>query len=160
MGPVPAVRSALQKAGVELRDIDLFELNEAFAAQAVAVGRELAVPEDRLNVNGGAIAIGTSHRRQRDTPPRHAALRDGKRDVNLGVAALCMVAGRGSRWSWSEASHVARCATTAEVACWRIDSSEDTFIDTHPWPVLCAKEHDPRIRDHRLRHPADGALIG
>src|SRR5207253_2071279 len=58
MGPVPAVRSALQRAGVELRDIELFELNEAFAAQSVAVGRELAIPEDRLNVNGGAIALG------------------------------------------------------------------------------------------------------
>ncbi|HEX4578386.1 MAG TPA: acetyl-CoA C-acetyltransferase, partial [Candidatus Dormibacteraeota bacterium] len=58
MGPVPAVRAALERAGLTVKDIDLFELNEAFAAQSVAVGRELAVPDEKLNVNGGAIAIG------------------------------------------------------------------------------------------------------
>jgi acetyl-CoA C-acetyltransferase len=95
MGPVPAVRAALQKAGVELRDIDLFELNEAFAAQAVAVGRELAVPEDRLNVNGGAIAIGhpigASGARILVTLLYEMA----KRDAHLGVAALCIGGGQG-----------------------------------------------------------------
>ena len=95
MGPVPAVRGALQKAGVELRDIDLFELNEAFAAQAVAVGRELAVPEDRLNVNGGAIAIGhpigASGTRILVTLLHEMS----KRDVHLGVAALCIGGGQG-----------------------------------------------------------------
>jgi acetyl-CoA C-acetyltransferase len=95
MGPVPAVRSALQKAGVELRDIDLFELNEAFAAQSVAVGRELAIPEDRLNVNGGAIAlghpIGASGTRILVTLLYAMA----KRDAQLGVAALCIGGGQG-----------------------------------------------------------------
>ena len=95
MGPVPSVKLALQKAGVELRDIDLFELNEAFAAQSVAVGRELAIPEDKLNVNGGAIAlghpIGASGTRILVTL-LHEML---KRDAHLGVAALCIGGGQG-----------------------------------------------------------------
>jgi len=95
MGPVPAVRSALDRAGVSLRDVDLFELNEAFAAQSVAVARELALPEDRVNVNGGAIAlghpIGASGTRILVTLLHEMA----KRDVQLGVAALCIGGGQG-----------------------------------------------------------------
>ena len=95
MGPVPAVKLALSKAGVELRDIDLFELNEAFAAQSVAVGRELAIPDDRLNVNGGAIAlghpIGASGTRILVTLLHEME----KRDAHLGVAALCIGGGQG-----------------------------------------------------------------
>ena len=58
IGPVAAVPKALKLAGLELSDIDLFELNEAFAAQALAVVRELGIPMEKLNVNGGAIALG------------------------------------------------------------------------------------------------------
>jgi acetyl-CoA C-acetyltransferase len=58
MGPVPAVRKALAKSGLELKDIDLIEANEAFASQAVAVGRELGFDWERTNVNGGALALG------------------------------------------------------------------------------------------------------
>ena len=58
IGPVAAVPKALKLAGLELADIDLFELNEAFAAQALAVVRELGIPMEKLNVNGGAIALG------------------------------------------------------------------------------------------------------
>ena len=57
-GPVPATRVALQKAGLKLDDIDLIELNEAFAAQALAVVKELGINPEKLNVNGGAIALG------------------------------------------------------------------------------------------------------
>jgi acetyl-CoA acetyltransferase family protein len=57
-GPVPATRIALQKAGLALDDIDLIELNEAFAAQALAVVKELGIDREKLNVNGGAIALG------------------------------------------------------------------------------------------------------
>lgn len=57
-GPVPASRLALQKAGLTLEDMDLIELNEAFAAQALAVVKELGIPMEKLNVNGGAIALG------------------------------------------------------------------------------------------------------
>ena len=58
IGPVPAVRKLLDRAGVSIDDVDLVELNEAFASQSVAVARELGIDESRLNVNGGAIAIG------------------------------------------------------------------------------------------------------
>ena len=58
VGPIPASKKALDKAGLTVDDIDLFEANEAFAAQSVAVGRELQIPEEKLNVNGGAIALG------------------------------------------------------------------------------------------------------
>jgi acetyl-CoA C-acetyltransferase len=95
MGPVPAVKAALEKAGASLRDVDLFELNEAFAAQSVAVSRELALPEDRVNVNGGAIAlghpIGASGARILVTLLHEM----GKRDAQLGVAALCIGGGQG-----------------------------------------------------------------
>jgi len=58
IAPVAAVRQAVQKAGLALKDIDLFEMNEAFAAQMLACGKELGLDESRVNVNGGAIAIG------------------------------------------------------------------------------------------------------
>lgn len=95
MGPVPAVRLALQRAGLELKDIELFELNEAFAAQSCAVGRELAIPDEKLNVNGGAIAlghpIGASGTRVLVTLLYEMI----KRDVHLGLAALCIGGGQG-----------------------------------------------------------------
>ena len=58
MGPVPAVRQALTRAGLQISDMDVIESNEAFAAQALAVARELDLPEDRTNPNGGAVALG------------------------------------------------------------------------------------------------------
>jgi acetyl-CoA acyltransferase len=58
IGPIEAVPKVLKVAGLRLEDIDLFELNEAFAAQALAVVRELKIPIEKLNVNGGAIALG------------------------------------------------------------------------------------------------------
>jgi len=58
VGPVQAIPKALKIAGLELKDIDLIELNEAFAAQALAVVKELGINQDKLNVNGGAIALG------------------------------------------------------------------------------------------------------
>src|SRR3546814_3468700 len=58
IGPVPSSRRALEKAGWTIADLDLIEANEAFASQALAVGKELGWEQDRVNVNGGAIAIG------------------------------------------------------------------------------------------------------
>ena len=58
IGPVPSTQKALSRAGLSVTDIDLFELNEAFAAQSLSVVKELGVPQDRLNLDGGAIALG------------------------------------------------------------------------------------------------------
>jgi acetyl-CoA C-acetyltransferase len=95
IGPVPAVRKALERAGLQLSDIDLFELNEAFAAQSVAVVRELGVDPARVNVNGGAIAlghpIGASGARVLTT--LLYALR--ARKLRRGVASLCIGGGMG-----------------------------------------------------------------
>jgi acetyl-CoA C-acetyltransferase len=95
IGPAPATRAALKKAGMSIGDIDLFELNEAFAAQSVAVARDLAVPEDRINVRGGAIAlghpIGASGARILTTLVH--ALED--LDKEFGLAALCIGGGQG-----------------------------------------------------------------
>jgi acetyl-CoA C-acetyltransferase len=95
MGPVPAVRAALERAGLAVKDIDLFELNEAFAAQSVAVGRELAVPDEKLNVNGGAIAIGhpigASGTRIMVTLLHEMQ----RRGAPIGVAGMCIGGGQG-----------------------------------------------------------------
>src|SRR6185369_799394 len=58
LGPVPAIERALEKSELSLKDIDLFELNEAFAAQSLGVLKELGLDSSRVNVNGGAIALG------------------------------------------------------------------------------------------------------
>ena len=58
IGPAPAIRAVLDKAGLKLSDVDRFEINEAFGAQYIAVERELGLDRDKVNVNGGAIAIG------------------------------------------------------------------------------------------------------
>ncbi len=95
MGPVPAVRRALDRAGLKAGDVDLFELNEAFAAQALAVTRELGLDASKVNVNGGAIAlghpIGASGARVLTTLVY--ALRAQKK--KYGVAALCIGGGMG-----------------------------------------------------------------
>jgi acetyl-CoA C-acetyltransferase len=95
IGPVPAVRKALEKAGLGADRIDLFELNEAFAAQSLAVLRDLALDPARVNVNGGAIAlghpIGASGARILVTLMH--ALR--AREKRLGLAALCIGGGQG-----------------------------------------------------------------
>ena len=95
IGPVPAVRKVLERAGLEIGDIDLFELNEAFAAQSVAVARALNLDASKVNVNGGAIAlghpIGASGARVLTTLVY--ALR--ARRLRYGVAALCIGGGMG-----------------------------------------------------------------
>ena len=57
-GPIPASKKALDLAGWSLKDVDLFEINEAFAAQSIVVIRELGIDKNKVNVNGGAIALG------------------------------------------------------------------------------------------------------
>lgn len=95
IGPVPAVRKALAKAGLELGDIDLFELNEAFAAQSLAVLRELEIESERINPYGGAIAlghpIGASGGRILVTLLHEMR----RRTAGRGLAALCVGGGQG-----------------------------------------------------------------
>jgi acetyl-CoA C-acetyltransferase len=95
IGPVPASRRALAKAGWTIADLDLIEANEAFAAQALAVGKELGWDPDRVNVNGGAIAIGhpigASGARVLTTLLHEM----GRRDAKKGLATLCIGGGMG-----------------------------------------------------------------
>ena len=95
MGPVPATQKALQLAGLQLADIDLIEANEAFAAQFLAVGKNLGFDSEKVNVNGGAIAlghpIGASGARILVTL-LHAMQ---ARDKTLGLATLCIGGGQG-----------------------------------------------------------------
>ena len=95
IGPVPASKKALEKAGWTIADLDLIEANEAFAAQALAVGKELGWDADRVNVNGGAIAIGhpigASGARVLTTLIYEMIRRDAKK----GLATLCIGGGMG-----------------------------------------------------------------
>ena len=94
-GPIPSVKKALDLAGWKINDVDLFEINEAFAAQSIAVIKTLSVPEEKVNVNGGAIAlghpIGASGTRILVTLIHEMI----KRDVNKGLATLCIGGGMG-----------------------------------------------------------------
>ena len=94
-GPIPASKKALDLAGWSVQDVDLFEVNEAFAAQSIAVLRTLSIPEEKVNVNGGAIAlghpIGASGTRILVTLI-HEMIR---RNVNKGLATLCIGGGMG-----------------------------------------------------------------
>jgi acetyl-CoA acyltransferase len=94
-GPVPAVKKALERTGLTIGDIDLFELNEAFAAQALACIRMLKLDIDKVNVRGGAIAIGHplgASGARIATTLIHAMI---DRDASLGVATMCIGAGQG-----------------------------------------------------------------
>jgi len=93
---VPAIRKLLHKAGLQIADIDLFELNEAFASQAIYCGRELGIADDRLNVNGGAIAIGhplgATGARLTLTVLRELNRRGGR----YGIVSMCIGGGMGA----------------------------------------------------------------
>ncbi len=95
MGPVPASRLALERAGLGMEDMDLVELNEAFASQALACARELEIPHEKLNVNGGAIAIGhplgASGARLIGTLAWELRRRGGR----FGLATMCIGVGQG-----------------------------------------------------------------
>ncbi|MEQ9814357.1 MAG: thiolase family protein [Azospirillaceae bacterium] len=95
IGPVPAIRGVLQLAGMTLEDIDLVEVNEAFGAQVIAVERELGLDREKLNVNGGAIAIGhpLAATGLRCTITLARALRE--RRLRWGVASACVGGGQG-----------------------------------------------------------------
>jgi acetyl-CoA acetyltransferase family protein len=96
MGPVPAIQKVLQRANLSLSDIDLFEVNEAFASQSVAVVRELGIDMEKLNVNGGSIAmghpLGSSGARITATLVHEMRRREG---VRYGLIAMCVGVGQG-----------------------------------------------------------------
>jgi acetyl-CoA acetyltransferase family protein len=95
LGPIPASRKVLQRAGLSMQDIDLVELNEAFASQSLQCMRELEIDEEKLNVNGGAIAIGhplgCSGARLVTTLLYELERRGGR----YGLATMCIGVGQG-----------------------------------------------------------------
>jgi acetyl-CoA C-acetyltransferase len=95
IGPVPATQRALQKAGWSLNDLDLIEANEAFAAQALAVGKELGWDPDKVNVNGGAIAIGHPIGASGARVLTTLLYEMDKRSAKKGLATLCIGGGMG-----------------------------------------------------------------
>ena len=104
IGPIPAVQKLLARTGVEVGEIDLVELNEAFASQSLAVIRELGLDPDRVNVNGGAIAVG------------HPLGMSGAR---LVVSLVHELRRRGGRWGWR------RCVSASGRARPRCSSGSD-----------------------------------
>jgi acetyl-CoA C-acetyltransferase len=95
IGPVPATRRALEKAGWILADLDLIEANEAFAAQALSVGKELGWDANKVNVNGGAIAIGHPIGASGARVLTTLIYEMQKRDSKKGLATLCIGGGMG-----------------------------------------------------------------
>ena len=95
LGPIPATRKVLQRAGLNIKDIDLIELNEAFAVQVLQCVRELEIDEEKLNVNGGAIALGhplgCSGARLVVTLLHELERRGGR----YGLATMCIGVGQG-----------------------------------------------------------------
>ena len=95
IGPVPATKRALQKAGWSIADLDLIEANEAFAAQALSVGKELGFDPDKVNVNGGAIAIGHPIGASGARVLTTLIYEMQKRNAAKGLATLCIGGGMG-----------------------------------------------------------------
>jgi len=94
-GPIPASRKALEKAGWSVADLDLVESNEAFAAQACAVTKDLALNPDIVNVNGGAIAIGHPIGASGARILTTLLYEMGRRGAKRGLATLCIGGGMG-----------------------------------------------------------------
>jgi len=95
IGPVPAVKKALEKAGWTVADLDLIEANEAFASQALSVCQELGLPPEKVNVNGGAIAIGHPIGASGARVLTTLLYEMEKRDAKKGLATLCIGGGMG-----------------------------------------------------------------
>ena len=95
IGPVPATKKVLEKTGLSLADIDLIEINEAFAAQVIACERELKFDRDRLNVNGGGISLGHPIGMSGARILLSLAYAMRARDASLGLATLCISGGQG-----------------------------------------------------------------
>ena len=94
-GPIPSSKKALELAGWSVKDVDLFEVNEAFAAQSIAVLKSLSIPEEKVNVNGGAIALGHPIGASGTRILVSLIHEMIKRDVKKGLATLCIGGGMG-----------------------------------------------------------------
>jgi acetyl-CoA acyltransferase 2 len=95
IGPVPAIRMALERAGLRLQEIDLFEINEAFAAQYLAVEKELGLDRERVNVNGGAVALGHPLGATGTRLVLTLLLELKRRGGRYGIASACIGGGQG-----------------------------------------------------------------
>ncbi|MCE7893017.1 MAG: acetyl-CoA C-acetyltransferase [Myxococcales bacterium] len=95
IGPAPAIRSALERAGLGIGDVDLFDVNEAFAPQFLAVQKELGLPEEKTNVNGGAIALGHPLGASGARITTNLIYTLKKRGKRLGVGSACIGGGQG-----------------------------------------------------------------
>ncbi|MDX6385350.1 MAG: acetyl-CoA C-acetyltransferase, partial [Blastocatellia bacterium] len=93
MAPVEAIKKLLAKIGWSLGEVDLIELNEAFAVQAVAITRELGLDPEKLNVNGGAVALGHAIGQSGSRILTTMLYEMKRRDVHRGIAALCLGGG-------------------------------------------------------------------
>ncbi|HKZ22344.1 MAG TPA: acetyl-CoA C-acyltransferase, partial [candidate division Zixibacteria bacterium] len=95
IGPVYAIQKVLKKAGLKLDQIDLFEINEAFAAQYLAVEKELGLDRNKVNVNGGAIALGHHLAASGARLSLTLLYEMRRRKAKYGVASLCIGGGQG-----------------------------------------------------------------
>jgi acetyl-CoA acyltransferase len=96
VGPIKAVPKAFKRAGLSMDEIDLIEFNEAFAAQVVAVVRELGMPEEKVNVNGGAIALGHPLGATGAKLTTQLIHELGKRGGGTGLVTMCIGGGMGA----------------------------------------------------------------
>ena len=96
IGPLPAIQKLLAKTGMKISDIDLFEVNEAFASQAFYCTRELGIPTDRLNVNGGAIALGHPLGCTGAKLTAQLLYELGRRNGKYGIVSMCIGGGMGA----------------------------------------------------------------
>src|SRR5690606_24171404 len=94
-GPVPSIRALLARTGLKLSDIDRIEINEAFGAQVMACARELGIDEDKLNVNGGAIAIGHPLGATGIRITTTLARELKRKGLRYGISSACIGGGQG-----------------------------------------------------------------